>query len=314
MKFIYGPVPSRRLGRSLGVNVTPLKTCTFNCVYCQLGGTTQMTDKRQDFFQKEEIINEIKSVIDKKTASSEIDYITFAGEGEPTLCKSLGEIIDYVKERCTIPVGVLTNSSTLFDKEVRKDLLNADLVMPSLDAGSEKTFRKINRPIKNVNLEKILNGLEEFRLEFKGKLWLEIMLVKDVNDSKTELMAIKNYLNKVKPDRIYLNFPIRPPAEEWVKIPDKRVLEVAEEVLGDIFEITYEELGEFTVEKFANPIEAIEHIIRRHPMREEQVLEVLNEYKDIDLNKTLEELIQSRRVIINEYRGKRFLKWASGDK
>ena len=160
--------------------------------------------------------------------------------------------------------------------------------------------------MKSLNLKKILNGLYKFRKEYKGKLWLEIMLVDGINDSKKEFKEIRRNLESIKPDRIYLNFPIRPPAETWVKIPDKQVLKIAEEILGDVFEITYEELGEFSIERLTNPIEAIENIIRRHPMREEQIYQILDKYPKKHLEEALNELIKSNQVMINRYRGTTF--------
>jgi len=309
LKYVYGPVPSRRLGRSLGVNLTPLKTCTYNCVYCQLGKTTHMTDQRQDFFPPEEILKEIKNTINKHNKSKEIDYITFVGEGEPTLSKSLGWLIDKVKQIWDIPVAVDTNGSLLYRKDVRKDLLKADIVMPSLDAGTQNTFRKINRPVKEIEFETIIQGMELFRKEFDGQIWLEIMLVKDVNDSVSELKALKNQINKISPDRIYINTPIRPQSEAWAVPPGDDKIKLAHEILGNIFKIIDKEEGDFSVEEFKDPIKAIESIARRHPMREEQVLEVLEKFDKIDLEKTLKQLIKSNKVIINKYEGTKFIQY-----
>ena len=307
MRYLYGPVPSRRLGRSLGVNVTPLKTCTFNCVYCQLGRTTYITLERQDFFPKDEIINEIKNVIDKKPSGSEIDYITFAGEGEPTLCNSLGEYIDYVKKICKIPVAVLTNSSLLFRPEVRIDLLKADLIMPSLDAGTEAVFKKMNRPIKGLTLEKLVKGVEVFRKEYNGIIWLEVMLISGINDSRHELTAINEHVQRIKPDKIFLNVPIRPPAEVWVEPPPKESIKLAREIFGEVVPIITEEIGDFSIEEFNNPIEAILYLIRRHPMHKEQVIDVLRKFNGIDVNEKLYQLLESGKVKAVNYKGKVFM-------
>lgn len=296
-------MPSRRLGRSLGVNVTPLKTCSYNCIYCQLGKTTKQMLKCQEFYVKEDIIAELKSVIKNKNAENEIDYITFAGEGEPTLCCSLGEYISFIKKECKIPVAVITNGSALSNKDVRRSLLEADLVMPSLDAGTTTVFKKINRPLKEVNLDIIANGIAQFKKEFIGQLWLEIMLVKGVNDSESELKALKRRINVIKPDKININVPIRPPAESWVQPPDKDKIDLAHKIIGDVFEITDQETGEFSVERIIDPIEAIETIIRRHPMREEQVLQVLQKFDKKHLEAALKYLTDSKKIMINKYEG-----------
>ena len=266
-----------------------------------------MTDKRQDFFSKEEIINEIKSVIKKNDPSKEIDYITFAGEGEPTLCRSLGDYIDYVKTHCKIPVAVLTNGSMLFRPDVREELLKADLIMPSLDAGTEMVFKKINRPHKSLTLEKIVDGIEVFRKEYEGIIWLEVMLVSGINDSKHELSAINKQIQRIKPNKIFLNIPIRPPAEFWAEPPTKKSIALARQIFGDVVPIITEEVGDFSVDNFKDPVDAIVYLVRRHPMRKEQVIEVLKQYKGINVNEKLFEILESGKVKAVDYKGKIFL-------
>jgi wyosine [tRNA(Phe)-imidazoG37] synthetase (radical SAM superfamily) len=279
MRWVYGPVPSRRLGRSLGVNPIPFKTCSYSCVYCQLGRTTHMTNQRQDFFPPNEILHEIKQALDPETGSSrhELDFVTFVGEGEPTLCKSLGWLISKTKEFADIPIAVDTNGSLLYRADVRTELLQAEVVMPTLSAGTAETFRKIHRPVRGITFEMVVDGMEQFRREYAGALWVEVMLVKGLNDSEEELQALKSRLERIEPDRIYLNAPIRPPAEQWVVPPAKEAIAVAQAILRDltVVAITAEEQGSFSLAGFANPEEAILAIIRRHPMREEQVIETL---------------------------------------
>ena len=213
MKIVYGPVPSRRLGRSLGVGPIPFKTCDYSCVYCQLGRTTHMTNQRKDFFPPEELLNEIRRVIEVESSHREIDFVTFVGEGEPTLCKSLGWLIRKTKEIADIPIAVDTNGSLLYREDVRDDLSQADVVMPSLDAGTAETFRRINRPHRGIVFEAVVEGMEKFRQEYDGEMWVEVMLVKGLNDSEEELEAIKSRLSPLEPNRTYINVPIRPPAE-----------------------------------------------------------------------------------------------------
>ena len=173
MRFIYGPVPSRRLGRSLGVSPIPRKTCTYSCVYCHLGPTTRLTVARESFFPKDEIYDEIASALPEADA----DYVTFSGDGEPTLCKDLGWLIRRCKADFDTPVAVITNGSLLSLPEVREELREADLVMPSLDAGSAGVFRQINRPERSLEFDTVIEGLVAFRNEYPGLIWLEVMLV-----------------------------------------------------------------------------------------------------------------------------------------
>ncbi len=301
MKMVYGPVPSRRLGRSLGVNPIPFKTCDYSCVYCQLGRTINMTNQRRDFFPPEKIFDEIENSLE----IGDIDYITYVGEGEPTLCKSLGWLIGKVKEMTDIPIAVDTNGSLLYRKDVQKDLLKADVVMPSLDAGSPETFKKINRPYK-IDFEKVVQGMVNFREKYEGEIWMEIMMVKGINDSEKELEAIKRKLEKIEPDRIYVNVPIRPPAETWAIPPDENAIAKAHSILGKVVEIVEEETGEFSVEGFKSPEDAILAIIKRHPMREEQVMETLKKFGEGNIHNSLKRLEESGKIKKVKYREKVF--------
>jgi wyosine [tRNA(Phe)-imidazoG37] synthetase (radical SAM superfamily) len=251
----------------------------------------------------EEIKNALKIHVNPKA----IDYLTFVGEGEPTLCKSLGWLIEKVKKVWDIPIAIDTNSSLLYLEEVRQDLQLANIVMPSLDAGTEETFRKMNRPLNKIKLETAIAGLEQFRNEYDGQIWLEVMLVKGINDSETELKAIKSQINRIAPNKIHINIPIRPPAESWVKPPTKRSIELAQEILGDVDTIIDIEIGDFSLDGFPSPIEAIESIIRRHPMRKEQIFDVLKQFNGIDVSEVLFELLESGKVKVVDYNGKIFL-------
>ncbi len=270
MKFVYGPVPSRRLGRSLGVSPIPRKACTYSCVYCQLGPTTRLTTTRQSFFPKEDIFGEIASALPESKA----DYITFAGDGEPTLCKDLGWLIRRCKAESRIPVAVITNGALLERPEVRADLLEADVVMPSLDAGSAAVFRRINRPHPSLSYERIVEGLVAFRKEYLGPIWLEVMLISDVNDPTESLKDLKHVLDRMQPDQIDLNVPIRPPTEKWVRMPPPASVHAAREILGQGREITGYESGRFGTPEAAEPEQAIIETCLRHPLREEQAEEL----------------------------------------
>jgi len=209
-KFTFGPVPSRRLGFSLGIDIIPRKICTFDCIYCQIGKTTNQEIKRKSFFNKHEIVEEI---INKAKHISHIDYVTFSGSGEPTLNSDIGWMIEEIKKNIDIPVAVITNGSLLNDKEIRDNLCMADVVLPSLDAASEDIFRYINRPHSLIELNTIIEGMKIFRDVYKGNIWLEIMLIKNVNDSIEELGRLKNVIEYLGVEKVQLNTVIRPPAD-----------------------------------------------------------------------------------------------------
>ena len=271
MKYVYGPVPSRRLGRSLGIDPIPLKTCNFQCIYCQLGKTTNFTNERKNYNPKKEIIAEMKEAI--KLSKNKFDYITFVGSGEPTLFKDLGSLILKAKEISNKPVCVITNGALLYDQEVRRSLMICDVILPSLDAGDEKSFFKINRPHPSINFKAVIQGLIAFRKKFKGKFWIEAMIMKGINDSKEALSKIKEKINLIKPDRIDINVPIRPPTEKWVNIPDKKILSTLNEIFGKYNNINFPEIGRFGL--FSSDFEReLISIIERHPLRQEQILEI----------------------------------------
>lgn len=270
LRTVYGPVPSRRLGRSLGVSPIPRKTCTYSCVYCQLGRTTRLTTRRQSFFPREDILGEIASSL----PSSGAEYITFTGDGEPTLCKDLGWLVRQCKAQFEIPVAVITNGSLLDRPQVRADLMEVDVVMPSLDVGSAALFRRVNRPHKSVTYDKLLEGLVAFRQEYRGRLWLEVMLVRGLNDSPESLNDLKHALDRVAPDQVHLTMPIRPPAEKWVQMPAPSNVHAAREILERGHEIIGYESGTFGPSAPARPEEAIMETCLRHPLREEQAEQI----------------------------------------
>jgi wyosine [tRNA(Phe)-imidazoG37] synthetase (radical SAM superfamily) len=238
MKYIYGPVKSRRLGSSLGISLTPYKVCSFDCIYCQLGPTTQKTAERKEYVPMEEVLSELSTCLKSPGFNvQELSYITLAGFGEPTLNEKTGELISRIKRLTPVPVAVLTNSSLLSQEIVRQQLLEADVVMPTLCCGQQKDFERINRPAPGLKLEDIINGLIAFRKQFKGKLWLEIMLLKGINADVRKMKQIKEALELIRPDRIFLNSPVRPPSEIEVKPPDQRALARIKEFFGEKAEI-----------------------------------------------------------------------------
>ncbi len=210
-RYLYGPVPSRRLGRSLGIDLVPHKICTYDCIYCQIGRTTEKTPVRKEYAPVKEILEEVRSFL-KREASS-VDHLSLSGSGEPTLHSHIRSIIEGIKAITSTPIAIITNGSLLNNEEVRQDLLRADIVLPSLDAASEEVFMEINRPHPGLSVEKVVEGLVEFRRVYKGEIWLEILFCKGVNDSKEELLKIKEAVDRIQPDRIHLNTVVRPPSD-----------------------------------------------------------------------------------------------------
>jgi len=260
---IYGPVPSRRLGFSLGIDIIPSKTCSFDCIYCQLGPTTQKTLQRKEYVSWKKILSQIKDVL---SSGQRVNYITFSGSGEPTLNTALGRLIREIKKITSIPVAVLTNSSLLSRESVRKALKEADLVVPSLDGVTQEVFTKINRPHPSLKVEQIIEGLKKFRQEFKGSIWLEIMLVKGVNDSPSHISKLKEVIEEIKPEKVQLNTVVRPPSEEFAHPLSLKELEKIKNILGKNCEI----IAEFRKKK-QTPLEenlelAILSMIRRRPV------------------------------------------------
>jgi wyosine [tRNA(Phe)-imidazoG37] synthetase (radical SAM superfamily) len=218
-QLVYGPVPSRRLGRSLGVDLVPLKTCTYDCVYCQLGRTTSKTVRRRRWVNPADVVAQVRERL-----GSEPDVIALAGSGEPTLHSDLGEVIAGIKDVTEVPVAVITNGSLLGRADVRKGLADADIVLPSLDAPSEDLFERVNRPHESLHLAGLIDGLVSFRAGYSGEIWLEIMLLAGVTDPVSEVRRLAELAARIAPDRIQLNTAVRPPAESFVAPVDGAAL------------------------------------------------------------------------------------------
>ncbi len=298
--YTYGPVPSRRLGRSLGVSPIPPKTCSYSCVYCQLGRTNRKQITRESFYPKEDILAEIAELMEVSSP----DYITFVGDGEPTLCKDISWLIGQCKEKWTIPVAVITNGSLLFLEDVRHDLKKADVVLPTLDAGNEKTFKTINRPHGHIKYDAMLQGLVDFRSGYSGQIWLEVMLVKGLNDTEDELLNIRQAVDMIQPDRVYVVIPIRPPAESWVKPPDPVTILKAQQILGEAIPLTGLESGRFGLQEFSDARQAIMGIASRHPLRREQAADI---EKTFSAPETVKQMLEAKELVEVEYNGNKYL-------
>jgi len=229
-RYLFGPVPSRRLGISLGIDLVPHKTCLFNCVYCECGRTTNLTCERREYVPTNEVIAELDDFL---ATAPDLDYVTFAGSGEPTLHSGIGEIISFIKDRYPhYRVAVLTNSALFTDPGVRAALMRADLVVPSLDAVSEEVFVKINRPSPGITAGQVLEGLLDFAREYTGEVWLEIFIVPGVNDTEKELRLLKDAVIAIEPDRVQVNTLDRPGAEDWVRPASPEAIERIAAMLG----------------------------------------------------------------------------------
>lgn len=317
MSEVYGPVPSRRLGQSLGVDPIPLKTCNYNCVYCQLGRTRPLSNARRDFFPPENILAQVQTALAAREPG-DIDYVTFVGQGEPLLCASLGRLIRGVKAMSEIPVAVITNGSLIYRSEVREELVAADVVMPTLDAAEEDLFRRVNRPWPKLHIGDIIEGMVSFREMFEGQLWVEVMLVKGLNDSEDSLLSLRDALALIRPDRTQINVPVRPPAETWVEIPDDEAVIRATSILGEASEVVAPYEGQFDLSGCADVREAIEAIIRRHPMREGRLVETLARHLSASrprvsleqVERTLTEMEANGQTTRRAYRGETFWEYA----
>ena len=266
MGYIFGPVPSRRLGRSLGVDLVPFKTCSYDCIYCQLGRTTDKTAERREWVPLNDVLEELKEKL-----AARPDYITLSGSGEPTLYSRLDELIAGIRSMTDIPVAVLTNGSLLWQEEVRRQLMDAHLVIPSLDAGHGSMFQAVNRPHENISFDRMLEGLIDFREEYYGRYWLEVFLLAGHTAIDSEICRIVECVRCIKPDRVQLNTATRPPAEDYAAMVDrKRMAELAgrfeppAEVIAN-FDGVHAELD------FAATRETVLQMLRRRPCSIEDI-------------------------------------------
>jgi wyosine [tRNA(Phe)-imidazoG37] synthetase (radical SAM superfamily) len=255
---------------------------------------------RQAFYPREEILQEILQA----GMQTEPDYITFCGDGEPTLCEDLGWLIRRTKDELHLPIAVITNGSLSWSQEVRDDLMAADVVIPSLDAGDRFTFRRINRPHAVVEFSDVLQGITKFRQEYGGALWLEVMLVRGVNDHATALHSLTRVIERIEPDRVYVLAPTRPAAEPWVRAPKKRDLARAQALLGKAVSLGEPESGPFGVQNASDAGEAILGIASRHPLRWDQAVAIGARLQDPD---AVMSLVSNGQLVETFYQDMRYL-------
>ncbi len=309
MTNVYGPVPSRRLGQSLGVDPVPFKTCNYNCVYCQLGRTTPVTNERREFYPVASILNEVRDALSSHEAK-DIDYVTIVGEGEPLLYSQMHELTKGIRELTEVPLAIITNGALLHLPEVRSALSVAQVVMPTLDAADEPTFRAVNRPWPGLDIDDIVEGMAEFRRTFRGRLWIEVMLVKGLNDEEPVLLGLADALRRIGPDQVHLNVPIRPPAENWVRPPENDGIMRAIAILGEVAPIVTPAEGTFVLAPDLPVADAIVEIIRRHPMSAAELGKALSDRPAGEVQTTLTQLQSEGKARRHVYRGQVFWEYA----
>ena len=302
----FGPVPSRRLGRSLGINNIPPKVCTYSCVYCQLGRTIKMQVERRAFYQPEEILRDVEEKVrNAREVGESIDYLTFVPDGEPTLDVGLGQEIELLKP-LGINIAVITNASLIWREDVKEDLMRADWVSLKVDSVSEDVWRRINRPHRALQLASILEGMLEFARAYEGELATETMLVEGVNDGDEHVREVADFLAELRPARAYLSIPTRPPAEKWAQPPNEKVVNRAYQILGDRVDHVEYLIG-YEGNAFAftgNAEEDLLSITAVHPMREEAVKEFLARARaDWSI---VRKLLEQGQLVETEYEGNKF--------
>ncbi len=296
-KYIFGPVPSRRLGMSLGADLVPHKLCSLDCVYCECGSTTKLTTDRKEYIPFEKITKELAHYF---IHNPDPDYITFSGAGEPTLNNRIGDVLKFIKsKKPAIPIAVLTNGTLLSSKEVRKEIMEADIVLPSLDAVIESSFQKINRPHHSLKLNQYIKGLQNFRDEYKGKIWLEVFIIPGFNDSKEELIAFKDAFLQIQPDIIQLNSLDRPGTIDDIRAATRTELKR----IVDFWEMDHVEIIATTIKRkkilsYRKDFEsAILETLARRPCTIEDLSEILGSHIN-EVNKYLDVLEAEDKVEI----------------
>jgi wyosine [tRNA(Phe)-imidazoG37] synthetase (radical SAM superfamily) len=307
-EIAFGPVPSRRLGRSLGINNIPPKICSYSCVYCQLGRTIQLAKERRSFYPPEEIVKKVQDRVNEVAGRGEsIDYLTFVPDGEPTLDVSLGREIEQLKP-LGINIAVISNASLIDHLDVQTDLMNADWVSLKVDAVQEKIWHKLDRPYGTLHLDDILKGMIEFSENFQGVLTTETMLVQGVNDNDDHLREVSRFLDELVPDIAYLAVPTRPPAEKWVRPPEEGIINRAYQILSERLEgVKLEYLIGYEGDAFVSTGNAeadLLSITAVHPMRKQAVERLLRRARaDWSL---VHGLIVQGRLVEAQYRGRTF--------
>ncbi|MFO7889929.1 MAG: radical SAM protein [bacterium] len=302
-KYLFGPVPSRRLGMSLGIDLVPHKVCTLNCVYCECGPTTNLTLERKEYVPYDIVVKELNQYLNNNPSP---DYLTFSGSGEPTLNSRIGDVLNYIKKNYPdIPVAVLTNGTLFSDPRVRKEILHADVVLPSLDAASDLCFRIINRPFHSLDINEYIKGLIDFSKEYTGEIWLEVFILPGHNNNKEELQLLKEAFEKIKPDIIQINTLDRPGTVASLKAADKQELQkIADFWNLDKVEIIATAPKRKEIKSYREDIEtAILETISRRPCTLGDLAEILGLHVN-EINKYLDVLEADNKIkVVKQPRG-----------
>ncbi len=305
MKYIFGPVPSRRLGRSLGVDLAPFKTCSYDCIYCQLGRTTNKTIERREWVPLDGILAELVENLETKP-----DYITLAGSGEPTLYSRIGELINDIHKMTSVPIAVLTNGSLLWLPEVRTQIRNADLIVPSLDAGDETTFEAVNRPHPSINFEQMLEGLIAMKQESPAAYWLEVFISGNYTSEDSQARKIAAHVAKIKPDKVQLNTVTRPPAEDYAVGVDRTRLEEIAAMFSPQAEIIADFTSVHAAADFSVTREAVAALLGRRPCSLDDISNGLGVHRN-EMVKHLEKLLADNTIERIRVNGKTFYRQTS---
>lgn len=303
----FGPVPSRRLGQSLGINHIPPKSCTYNCVYCQVGPTLSKELRRRPFYEPEAVVAAVQErVREVQAQGGRIDYLSFVPDGEPTLDLHLGRMIDMLRP-LGLKIAVITNGSLLWRADARGELAKADCVSLKVDAVSDDVWRRINRPAESLSLDDILAGALTFAADFKGELITETMLIAGINDAASELRLIAQFLEKLRPERAYLAIPTRPPQESGARAPGEEKLAEAWHIFSEHLPGKAELLGGYSPEPFTAAGDAVQNLLDItcvHPMRESEALELF-ERAGVDRS-VLQDLISKGEIVRVLHNGQAF--------
>jgi wyosine [tRNA(Phe)-imidazoG37] synthetase (radical SAM superfamily) len=295
-KYLFGPVPSRRLGVSLGIDLVPHKTCSLNCIYCECGATTDLTLERREYVPTDRILEELDDFLGPKPA---LDYITFSGSGEPTLHSGIGTIIRHLRtNHPEYRIALLTNGCLFFRKEVRDEVLGADVIVPSLDAATERAFRRIDRPPKGLDLPEIISGLVALRNEFSGQLWLEVFIVPGINDTDEELAALKRAIERIRPDKIQVNTLDRPGVVDWIRpATEEELAHVLDALHVPGTELIGRPASRTALASFSGDVmDAILQTVRRRPCTVEDLATVFGLHPN-EINKYIQVLVEEGSII-----------------
>ncbi|MDD3178807.1 MAG: radical SAM protein [Opitutaceae bacterium] len=310
-RFVFGPLPTRRLGRSLGIDTVPPKTCNWNCDYCQLGRTHPLTNERKDYQPVGAILDEVRARLAALPPEA-IDWITFVASGESTLHRGIGRLIREVKRLSDRPVAVITNGSLLHLSAVRAALAVADAVLPTLDAGDAETFCKINRPHRGLTFERQVAGIEAFaRMKRRGQLWIEVMLLAGLNDSDEALSRLAKVLTRIGPDEIHLTLPTRCPVEEWVRPPAIERIRRAEEILGAQAKLALPPPCSARVLRGAAAAEEFVSVVTRHPLSRADLARLLPAWPAARVERLLKRLLAAGRIQLEQRQRATFIVAAS---